>query len=92
MTAATLVIEITGWIGAVLVLSAYVLLSTERIASRSRLYQGMNVIGAACFIVNSGWNGAMPSAVLNIIWMGIGVYALWQLPRASTSATPSKRE
>ena len=37
-----------------------------------------NLTGAAGFIVNSGWNGALPSAVLNVIWMLIGVYALWR--------------
>jgi len=26
--------------------------------------------------VNSGWNGARPSAAMNVIWIGIGLYAL----------------
>jgi hypothetical protein len=26
--------------------------------------------------VNSGWNGAYPSAALNVVWMGIGTYAV----------------
>jgi hypothetical protein len=94
----TLAIETVGWIGALLILAAYVLLSTERISSNSRMYQWMNVIGASCFIVNSGWNGAIPSAVLNIIWLFIGAYALWNIakrpstPEPSTSATSSKTE
>lgn len=94
MTAHVFAIEAIGWIGALLILAAYVLLSTERIASRSRTYQWLNVTGAACFIVNSGWNGAVPSATLNVIWMAIGIYALWNLQRARslTSATASKRE
>jgi len=29
-------------------------------------------------VVNSGWNGALPSAALNVIWIGIGTYALFQ--------------
>ena len=32
----------------------------------------MNVVGAAGFIVNGWWHGALPSAALNVIWMGIG--------------------
>jgi hypothetical protein len=24
------------------------------------------------------WNGALPSAALNVVWMMIGVYALWR--------------
>jgi hypothetical protein len=41
----------------------------------------MNVVGAACFIVNSGYNGAIPSATLNIVWAGIGLYTLWRIAR-----------
>ena len=77
----TLIIEIIGWIAAVLILGAYALLSTGRIHSRSLTYQLMNIVGAAGFIVNSGWNGAMPSAVLNVLWLAIGLVALWRLRR-----------
>jgi hypothetical protein len=36
----------------------------------------MNILGAAGFVINSGWNHALPSAVMNVVWIGIGVYAL----------------
>lgn len=74
-----LLIEGVGWAGAVLILLAYVLLSLGRIEGRSALYQWMNVVGAAGFIVNGLANGAMPSAVLNIIWLGIGLFTLWKI-------------
>ncbi len=35
----------------------------------------------------AGWGGALPSAVLNVIWMGIGLAALWRMKRSSISAT-----
>jgi hypothetical protein len=76
----TVFIEIVGWLAAALILLAYALLSTGRIAARSRLYQGLNLVGALGFIVNSGWNHAMPSAALNVIWMGGSCYALWRPP------------
>jgi hypothetical protein len=69
-------IEIVGWSGALLILIAYGLLSAGKLDSRSVAYQALNVIGSAGFVVNSGWNGALPSAVLNVVWMGIGLYAL----------------
>jgi len=75
-----LLIEIAGWLAAALILLAYALLSTGRIAARSRLYQGLNFFGAVGFVINSGWNGAIPSAVLNVIWMGLACYALWRPP------------
>ena len=68
--------EVVGWIGAVLILAGYALLTAEKVTSKSVSYQAMNVVGATGFIANGVWNGAWPSAVLNIIWVGIGVFAL----------------
>lgn len=69
-------VEVIGWIGAALILGAYALLSTGRARAESLAYQLMNILGAAGFVVNSGWNGALPSAAMNVVWMGIGIYAL----------------
>ena len=57
-----LLVEIVGWIGAGLILIAYLLLSAGKLQARSFAYQGMNLAGAVAFVVNSGWNGAIPSA------------------------------
>jgi hypothetical protein len=82
--------EVAGWIGAVLILTAYGLLTAGKLTGKSPAYQWMNVIGALGFIANSGWNGAWPSAILNVIWVGIGAVALWRMfgeKGSSTSAT-----
>ena len=71
-----ILMEVVGWIGGALILAGYFLLSAGKLDARSPAYQWLNVIGAAGFIANSGWNGAWPSAVLNVIWVGIGVVAL----------------
>jgi len=73
-----LAIEVVGWCGAVLLLSAYGLLSAGRLREESLLYHFMNILGGAGFVVNSGWNGAFPSAAMNLIWMGIGITAVVQ--------------
>lgn len=81
-----IIVEIVGWIGAVLILAAYALNSSGKMKASDRAYQMMNVIGAAAFIVNSGYNQAFPSAALNVIWMGIGIFALIRMrTRASGS-------
>ena len=80
-----LFMEVVGWIGAVLILAAYALLSAGKVDAGTPSYQVMNVVGAAGFIANSGWNGAWPSAVLNVIWVGIGVVALWRIGRKRSS-------
>ena len=73
-----ILIEIIGWAAAVMMLSAYVLLTTGRLRSLSPTDQWLNVFSGAGFIVNNGWNGAYPSAALNLIWMAIGLYGLFR--------------
>ncbi|MCY7279845.1 MAG: hypothetical protein LH610_02945 [Sphingomonas bacterium] len=71
-----IMMEVVGWIGAILILAGYGLLTASKVTAKSPSYQWMNVVGALGFIANSAWNGAWPSAVLNIIWVGIGAVAL----------------
>jgi len=90
MTIVEFAVEAAGWAGASLILLAYLLLSMGKVTGQSPLYQGMNIVGAAGFIVNGWWHGAIPSAVLNVIWMMIGGVALWRIwakRKSSTSAT-----
>ena len=72
---------------ALLILAAYALLTAGKLKADDRAYQWLNVFGAAGFIVNSGWNGAIPSAALNVIWAGIGLTALWRIVRKKDSST-----
>jgi hypothetical protein len=81
--------EVVGWIGAGLILGAYALLTAGKLQARSVPYQAMNVVGALGFIVNSGWNGAIPSAALNVVWAGIGIAAILGIIRARRKATPA---
>ena len=76
-------IEIIGWLGAVLVLSVYGLLSAHRLSSRSVAYQVLNIAGSVGLVIDTGWNGAIPSAAVNVIWLGIGAHALWRNAGAS---------
>jgi len=81
-----LAVEVIGWTGAVLILGAYALLSAGKLRAESVTYQLMNILGAAGFVVNSGWNGALPSPAMNVIWIGIGLYALRQRRRLQVKA------
>jgi hypothetical protein len=81
-------VEIAGWSGATLILLAYLLLSLGRLTGRSAVYQGMNVVGAAGFVVNGWYHGAVPSASLNVIWLLIGAVALSRILQRRTGAEP----
>lgn len=74
-----LLVEIVGWIGAGLILLGYALVSSGKIEARSASFQLMNLVGAAGFVLNSGFHGAWPSTILNVIWIGIAAVSLARL-------------
>ena len=84
----TMLIEIVGWLGAFLVLAAYGLLTLGKLRGSSLSYQLMNLFGSTGLAVNSFWNGAFPSVGLNVIWMGIGVFALLKMAKSFGAAQP----
>ncbi len=75
----TLLVEAAGWLAAVLILAAYLMVSTGRLSGRSALFQWLNVAGAFGFVINSGAHRAWPSAILNIVWACIGLFTLWHI-------------
>ncbi|MCW0199940.1 hypothetical protein [Sphingopyxis sp.] len=81
MDALKIAVEVIGWAAAILILAAYALLSFGKLEARGRVYQGMNVLGAAGFIVNSGYHGALPNAALNVVWVAVGLVTLWSARR-----------
>ena len=87
MTPVEIAVEIAGWAGATLILLAYLLLSAGRLTGQSLVYQGMNVVGAAGFVINGWWHGAIPSAALNVLWLLIGAIASWRIISKRGSST-----
>jgi len=83
----TLFVEIAGWTGALLILAGYALLSSGRVTAKSPSYQWINVVGAAGFVISGLANRVYPVAGLNIVWMGIGIVALWKIAQSKGSST-----
>jgi hypothetical protein len=79
MTPVEIAVEVAGWAGASLILLGYLLITAGKLTGQSPVYQWMNVAGAAGFIVNGWWHGAIPSAALNVVWMLIGAVALLRI-------------
>ena len=67
--------------GALLILAGYFLISTGRIEAADWRFQLMNLVGAAGFIVNGAYHGAIPNTALNVVWMLIAGVTLWRLGR-----------
>lgn len=73
---ADLLIDAIGWLGTVIYLIAYFLVSTKRVAGDSIPYQGMNIAAGLMLVVNTFYWRAYPSLGLNAAWIGIGLYTL----------------
>jgi len=71
-----ILIDIVGWMGALSVLLAYLMVSLNRWESQSQKYQGMNLIGGLFLIINTIYFGAYPSSLVNLVWVGIAIYSL----------------
>jgi len=87
MSNVEIAVEVVGWIGALLILLAYLLMYAGRLTGHSIVYQGMNIVGAAGFVVNGWWHRAIPSAALNVLWLLIGAIASWRIIRKRGSST-----
>lgn len=74
-----LFIDIIGWIGSAEVIIAYALNSTQKMKSDSLLFQILNLTGAAFLIANTIYYHAYPSAVINIVWVGIALFAIGKI-------------
>ena len=71
-----ILIDVIGWIGSAMIVAAYALNMNKRMAADSVSYYLLNIIGSACLIVNTIYHHAIPSAVVNVIWIFIAVMSL----------------
>ncbi len=68
--------EVLGIFAMVLILLGYFLISTEKVTSRSVLYQVLNVVGSLIFVVYLSLKNAWAAVALNGAWSIIGLVAL----------------
>lgn len=86
--AAQILLTLAGWTGAISAVVAYGLVTMKRISPDSLLFQGLNIVGAGLLSVSASVHSAWPSAVVNVIWVAIGVYAvraLWNARRTAAA-------
>lgn len=70
------VIEIIGWIGAVLLVGAYFFNINGKLKSTSTTYIICNLLGGVFFAINTWAHKAYPSVLVNVIWVVIAIAAI----------------
>ncbi|TFH35092.1 MAG: hypothetical protein E4G99_08065 [Anaerolineales bacterium] len=78
-------IDVIGWVGALCVLLAYLMVSLRRWEGNSARYQGLNLLGGSCLIANTLYFGAYPSSLVNLVWVGIAIFTLTKRDSAKSS-------
>ena len=72
-------IEVVGWLGVVLIVMAYILLSTGVITGRSAPYQLLMLIGSASIAYEAWIKKDKQPMVLNLVFMTIAFISLLEL-------------
>ena len=78
------IFDIIGWIGMILVLIAYVLLSTKKIDA-GKTYQILNLLAAVLMAIGLFPKKAWFSFTLQIIWGIIAIISLVKLCKPNTN-------
>ncbi len=71
-------VEILGYFGMFLCLSAYTLNVLGKVSADSRYYLLANGFGGAFLVLNSYYHWAMPSAIENSVWASIAFLGLFR--------------
>jgi hypothetical protein len=79
-------ITVLGTAGALVLLAGYGLVSAGKLPGKGLPYQLINFFGAFALMINSAYHSAWPSAILNVVWCGIGAIAVGRLVARRYSA------
>ena len=70
--------DFLGNVGVLLILLSYLLLQMKKIKSQSMYYSLMNATGALLILVSLYYNFNLSAFVMEIFWLLISLYGLWQ--------------
>lgn len=75
------VLDVLGWIGAILLLGAYTMVSFKKLAPDSFAYQALNIAASILLLIITLYYGAYPSSFVNAVWAVIAVAAIFSVVR-----------
>lgn len=65
-----------GWVSAIALLLAYVLVTRDPADAAGRRYPVLNLIGSTGLAVSGTAHAAWPSVALNVLWLAVGLATL----------------
>ena len=64
--------------GSAMVVAAYALNMYKKMSADALSYYLLNILGSVLLIINTIYHHAIPSAVVNVIWVGIALIAMFK--------------
>lgn len=71
-----------GWLGAIIFIAAYFLLSMKFISADKPLYHFLNAAGGICLVINALHLSDLPNVVVNTVWTTIAFFAVYRIYRS----------
>ncbi len=71
-----LALNICGWIGSIMVVTGFFLVSNGKIEAQTYGFQVLNLIAAIFVGINAYYYGALPSVGINTVWFLIAISAI----------------
>ncbi len=81
--------ELTGWTGSVLLVTAYALNMFNKMRADSFNYFILNIFGSGFLLANTIYHRAVPSSVVNAIWIFFALFALSKIKHSEKKRIPS---
>lgn len=70
------IIDILGWVGAIVLLLAFGLSMRKVIGMQTMTYVLLNLIGSLCLVINAYALGVYPFLIINVFWLIISSHQL----------------
>lgn len=81
--------DYVGTTGVFIILVAYFLLQTERLASATLSYSVLNLLGAVLITVSLVYDFNFSAFVIEIFWIALSLYGIWRWYRLRRAADRS---
>lgn len=79
--------DMIGLIGVAMILIAYALLQFGRLAPTDWRYSALNGLGASLILVSLYYDFNLPTFVIEVAWVVISLFGLWQAFQRHKSAS-----
>lgn len=73
------VFTVVGWVGALIFILAYLLLSLGILSAKKPIYHILNALGAVCLVTNATYLNDFPNILVNAVWVLIAFFAIFKL-------------